>query len=319
MSRFLLPADCVRTLGTEIPACTLAEAHAYTRWLARRHHENFHLASFLLPRALHQDFYNIYAFCRWADDLADEFESSERSLELLHWWNSELNAMYAGQPRHPVYVALAGTVERRAIPRQPFADLLSAFVRDQRQTRYESMEDLLDYCRCSANPVGELVLRVCGYTDGERVGLSNATCTALQLANFWQDVRRDWEKGRVYIPLDSMARHGYSVRDLEQDAQKGSASENFRLLMRDLVDSTEELFEKGLPLVGKVDRRLAVDLDLFSRGGLAILKRIRRQDYDVFFRRPRLGAFDRARLLVGAAARLLEGGSPEAARSRRTA
>jgi squalene synthase HpnC len=201
---------------------------------------------------------------------------------------------------HPVYVALAETVEKHRIPRQPFADLIHAFARDQEQTSYETYDDLLDYCRYSANPVGRLVLHVCGYTDSERINLSNSTCTALQLANFWQDVRRDWYIGRVYLPLDVMASHNYSLGDLEKDIAQGRASEAFRRVLRDLVTQAEELFQQGLPLVRSVDRRLAVDVDLFSSGGLAILKKIRRQNYDVLSRRPTIGKLGRLLLLARA-------------------
>jgi squalene synthase HpnC len=315
VSRFLLPADFVKKHGAAGPPWPREQALQYTRWLARRHYENFQVASSLLPRELHQDFYNIYAFCRWADDLGDEMEDPERSVELLAWWNSELGAMYSGQTSHPVYVALAETVAKHRIPRQPFADLIHAFVRDQEQTRYETYEDLLDYCRYSANPVGQLVLHVCGYTDPGRIELSNFTCTALQLANFWQDVKRDWRIGRVYIPLDAMARHGYSLNDLERDIEQGLASDAFRSVLRDLVSHAEELFQQGLPLIGLVDRGLAVDLDLFSSGGLAILEKIRRRDYDVLSRRPTIGKLGRLRLLARALRRkIFENNAAESSR-----
>ena len=300
MSDFLLPADFVKRHGAFYPPWPREQALEYTRWLARTHYENFQVVSSLLPRELHQDFYNIYAFCRWADDLGDEMGDSERSIELLAWWNSELGAMYSGQTSHPVYVALAETVEKHHIPRQPFADLIHAFVRDQEQTSYETYDDLLDYCRYSANPVGQLVLHVCGYTDPGRIAFSNCTCTALQLANFWQDVRRDWYIGRVYVPLDVMARHDYSLDNLERDIARGRASDGFRRVLRDLVTQAEELFQQGLPLVRLVDRRLAVDVDLFSSGGLAVLKRIRRRNYDVLSRRPTIGKLGRLLLLAGA-------------------
>ena len=210
----------------------------------------------------------------------------------------ELDAVYAGEARHPVYVALRQTIEKHEIPEQPFADLIRAFVQDQIVTRYATYDDLLGYCRYSANPVGQLVLHLCGYTDDERRRLSDATCTALQLANFWQDVRRDWDIGRVYIPLDRMSSHGCSVEALEQDLKAGAASSAFRAVMLELVADTQSLFLKGLPLAKMVDRRLAVDLDLFSRGGMAILEMIRRQDYDTIRRRPKLGKLRRLTLLL---------------------
>ena len=210
----LPPADFVRSPGALHKTYSLPEAEAYTRWLATHHYENFHVVSFLLPRRLHQDFYNVYAFCRWADDLGDEISDRAESLRLLAWWRAELYAMYDGRATHPVFVALRPTVEKHAIPMQPFADLIQAFVQDQTVTRYRDWDELFGYCRYSANPVGRLVLYLCGYSDPERQRLSDATCTALQLANFWQDVTVDLLKDRVYIPLEVMDRHGYTVDDL---------------------------------------------------------------------------------------------------------
>ncbi|MEX2300614.1 MAG: squalene synthase HpnC [Bryobacterales bacterium] len=303
MRRFLLPADYVVYNGAGADPWPLDESLAYTRWLARSHYENFHVASFLLPRRLHQDFYNLYAFCRWADDLGDEIGDPLRSLELLEEWRLGLAAMYAGEARHPVFVALRTTVERFGMPQQPFADLIHAFVQDQTVTRYQSWDQLLEYCVYSANPVGRLVLHLCGYTDDQRRELSDFTCTALQLANHWQDVGRDWEKGRVYIPLDAMAKHRYSVEALERDIAQGQASEPFRAVLKDLGGRARELFLKGLPLVDSVDRRLAVDLDLFSRGGMAILDRIAAQNYDVIAQRPVIGKAAKGVLLLKALGR----------------
>ena len=182
-------------------AWSLEESLAYTRWLATHHYENFQVVSFLLPKRLHQDFYNVYSFCRWADDLGDEIGNTEESLRLLAWWRGELQAMYAGErPKHPVFVALQGTAKQYHLSVTPFDDLIQAFEQDQTVTRYQNFEQLFQYCRYSANPVGRLVLGLCGYQDEERYALSDATCTALQLANFWQDVTVDWEKDRVYLP-----------------------------------------------------------------------------------------------------------------------
>lgn len=303
MRRFLLPAEYVALKGAGVEPWSLPEALAYTRWLARAHYENFHVVSFLLPRRLHQDFYNVYSFCRWADDLGDEIGDPRKSLELLEEWRSELAAMYRGEVRHPVYVALRETVERHHIPEQPFADLIRAFFQDQSVTRYDTWEQLLDYCVYSANPVGRLVLHLCGYSDEERRRLSDFTCTALQLANHWQDVSRDWEKGRVYIPLEVMAGHGYSVEALQADLEGGKGGQPFRAMMQDLCHRARDLFAKGLPLVDLVDRRLAVDLDLFSRGGMAILDRIAAQDYDVIAKRPALSKAAKAVLLIKALSR----------------
>ena len=180
---------------------TPEEARGYTRWLATSHYENFHVASVLLPKRLHQDFYNVYAFCRWADDLGDELGDAAESLRLLAWWREELEAMFGGEARHPVFVALKETVERHRLPREPFEDLIAAFVQDQTVHSYEDWGDLWSYCRCSANPVGRLVLRLCGYADERRDRWSDAICTGLQLANFWQDVAVDLTKDRIYLPM----------------------------------------------------------------------------------------------------------------------
>jgi squalene synthase HpnC len=297
---FLGPRDFVRSPEAMRRTFSPGEANAYTRWLATHHYENFHVVSFLLPKRLHQDFYNVYAYCRWADDLGDEMGDTAESLRLLAWWRVELDAMYAGRAAHPVFVALQPTVEKHGIPREPFADLVHAFIQDQTVTRYRDWEELFEYCRCSANPVGRLVLYLGGYSDSERQRLSDATCTALQLANFWQDVTVDLLKDRVYIPLDVMARHGYSVDDLY--ARRFTPA--FRNVMGEIVEKAQKLFEVGLPLVRKVDRRLALDIDLFSRGGMRVLDKIRDQGYDVLATRPAISKAERVRLLATSLARV---------------
>jgi squalene synthase HpnC len=274
---------------------TRGEALGYTHWLATHHYENFHVVSFLLPRRLHQDFYNIYSFCRWADDLGDEIGDPAESLRLLGWWREELEAMYAGRVQHPVFVALEGTARKYDLPQQLFADLISAFEHDQRVTRYANWAEVFDYCRCSANPVGRLVLRLCGYSDAERDRMSDATCTALQLANFWQDVTVDLEKDRVYLPLDLLARHGYTVAEL----RGGTFNAAFQNVMRDAIEVARKLFLEGLPLNKTVDRRLGFDLELFSRGGMRVLEKIEQQNYNVLARRPAISKFERVQLLAG--------------------
>jgi squalene synthase HpnC len=291
----LAPKDYVSSPEALSGTYTQAEAEQYTRWLATHHYENFHVVSFLLPKRLHQDFYNVYSFCRWADDLGDEISDTAESLRLLGWWRDELEAMYLGQVRHPVFVALEGTARKYDLPKQLFGDLISAFEQDQRITRYANWNELFEYCRCSANPVGRLVLRLCGYSDAERDRMSDATCTALQLANFWQDVTVDLEKDRVYLPLDVLARHGYTVADL----QDGTFNAAFQNVMRDAIDVARKLFLEGLPLVKTVDKRLAFDLELFSRGGLRVLEKIEQQNYNVLVRRPAISKFERVQLLVG--------------------
>ncbi len=299
MEPFLLPREFVQSPEALGRAWAPEEARAYTRWLARHHYENFHVVTFLLPRRLHQDFYNVYAFCRWADDLGDEMGDPVESLRLLLWWRNELDRMYAGEASHPVYVALKETAACHELPIEPFADLIRAFVQDQTVTRYATWDDVFGYCRYSANPVGRLVLYLCGSRDAERRRLSDAICTALQLANFWQDVAVDLGKERVYIPLEVMERHQYTVEDLVA----GRETAAFRAMMRELVERARELFHEGLPLARTVDRRLAFDLDLFSRGGLAILDKIERQGYNVLGRRPQITRAERVRLLLGAIVR----------------
>jgi squalene synthase HpnC len=296
----LAPAQFVQSAEALGKTWSLEESLAYTRWLATHHYENFHVVSFLLPKRLHQDFYNVYAYCRWADDLGDEIGDRDRSLELLDWWRCELEAMYQGRARHPVFVALNGTVRRHEIPQQPFAELIQAFVQDQTITRYHDWDDLFGYCRFSANPVGRLVLYLCGYRDPARQRLSDATCTALQLANFWQDVTVDLQKDRVYIPLEVMHRHGATLDDLF--ARRFTPQ--FREVMREIVDKARELFLVGLPLAGMVNRRLSLDLDLFSRGGLKVLEKIEQQGYDALAARPAISKAERVRLLMGSLARV---------------
>lgn len=282
-----------------IPAVapTLAEAREYCRRLARSHYENFSVASWFLPTHLEQHFFNLYAYCRISDDLGDEVGDTAASLRLLDAWEDELNACYDGQPRHPVFVALAETVRLFEIPKHEFADLLTAFRRDQRVTRYETFNDLLGYCRYSANPVGHLVLYLCGYRDVERQQLSDYTCTALQIANFWQDVSRDYEKGRIYLPLEDLRRFGVS----EDTIRDGKNTAEFREMMRFEVERARVWFAHGLPLVDQVDGKLALDIDLFSRGGLEVLNAIKRQEYAVLGQRPAISKARKLALLARAA------------------
>jgi squalene synthase HpnC len=275
---------------TPLQTPTLAEARAYCRNLAETHYENFHVASWFLPERLRPHFHSIYAYCRIADDLGDEVGDAGQSLALLDWWGAELAACYRGEVRHPVFVALTETIRECDIPSEPFADLLVAFRQDQVVKRYETMEDVLAYCRYSANPVGRLVLYACGYRDAERFALSDATCTGLQLANFWQDVAEDFDKGRVYLPQADMRRFGVT----DQDIAARRISPAFRALMEHEVGEARRWFAHGVPLIGRVDRELALDLDLFSRGGLEILRAIERRGYDVLRGRP---AISRSRKL----------------------
>jgi squalene synthase HpnC len=280
---------------TSARAVSLPEARDYCRRLAHTHYENFVVASWLLPRALRPHFYCIYAYCRWADDLADEVDGQAQSLKLLDWWEEQLCDCYAGHARHPVFVALAETIAEFAIPETPFLDLLVAFRRDQQALRYETFADLLDYCRYSANPVGRLVLYLGRCHDEARGALADSVCTGLQLANFWQDVARDWDRGRLYLPLESCRRFGYDEPQLE----RRQASPEFRRLLEFEVTRAEGFLHDGLPLVDRVPRYLSGDVWLFIQGGLKILSHVRRLDYDVWSRRPKVTKREQFGLLLG--------------------
>ena len=261
---------------------SLAEARSYCERLARSHYENFSVATWFLPARLRQHFYNVYAYCRISDDLGDEVGDPRESLKMLDQWEEELRACYAGSPRHPVFVALAETVRQFGIPQHEFSDLLVAFRQDQTVTRFQTFDDVLGYCRYSANPVGHLVLYLCGYSDAGRQRLSDFTCTALQLANFWQDVTVDFEKGRIYLPLEDLRGFGVTAEDIP--ARRATPA--FLEMMKFEVERARDWFARGLPLVKMVSRELAVDLELFSRGGQEILNAIERQGFDVLKQRP---------------------------------
>jgi squalene synthase HpnC len=304
-------------------APSLAEAQQYCARLATSHYENFSVVTWFLPKHLHQHFYNVYAYCRISDDLGDEVGNPQQSLALLDAWESELNATYLSlveappvdvrrdveelqaefsgrnpiAPRHPVFIALRETIRQFDIPRAPFANLLTAFRQDQTTTRYPTFDDVLGYCKNSANPVGHLVLYLCGYRDAERQLLSDYTCTALQIANFWQDVSRDYDKGRIYLPLESLAKFGVS----EDDIAQRRATPQFREMLKFEVQRARDWFAKGLPLAAKVDKHLAIDIELFSRGGIAVLDAIERQNYDVLTRRPAISKPTKLWLLARAA------------------
>jgi squalene synthase HpnC len=288
-----VPADL--EIARQLPpsGSSFERSQEYTRWLAKHHYENFTVASRLLPRHLRQHFYNVYAYCRWADDLADEISNTQLALELLEWWGQELRQCYAGSPSHAVFIALNHTIRSFDIPMQPFDDLLTAFRQDQSVTRYATWDALLDYCRYSANPVGRLVLYLGGYRDQERQTLSDFTCTALQLANFWQDVSRDLDKNRIYIPLDALESH----RLVEADLFDRRFDERYVALMRELVARTRRLFEQGLPLIERIEPQLRVDIELFSRGGLAVLDAIEAIGYNTLQIRPALSHMAKLRLL----------------------
>jgi squalene synthase HpnC len=271
------------------------EAADYCRQLARSHYENFTVASWLLPRRLLPHFYSIYAYCRWADDLADETGDPQRSLELLDAWQDELERCYAGEAEHPVFVALGPTIRQFDIPREPFLRLLNAFRQDQEKTRYATHDEVLTYCRDSANPVGRLVLYLGECHDEECGELSDSICTGLQLINFCQDIARDWAKGRIYLPADVLARAGCS----EATFARGVADEPFRAALEQEVQRAEDYLHRGQPLIERMPRELRVDIALFAAGGLAIAQAIRAIDFDVWRMRPTLSKPHQLRLLAG--------------------
>ncbi len=279
----------------------LSLARNYCFRLATTHYENFTVASLLLPRRLVRHFHAIYAYCRWADDLGDETGGGQRSLDLLRWWRQELLRCYEGRAVHPVMVALTDTIRRFAIPPEPFLNLLFAFEQDQLVKRYRSFEQLLGYCRYSANPVGHLVLYVCQAYSPDRARLADCICTGLQLANFWQDVARDHAIDRVYLPEEDRRDFGYSDSDLNQQRY----SPEFMALMRFEVERAQRLLEQGAALIVQMPPAVQADVELFIKGGLAILRRIEGIRYNVWAMRPTLTRIEKARLVGGAVWRRL--------------
>jgi squalene synthase HpnC/squalene synthase HpnD len=275
--------------------CSAEEAQRYTRWLATHHYENFGVVSWLLPRELHQHFYNVYAYCRWSDDLGDEIPDRARVLELLTAWEEDLRHCWrhGEEPCHPVLIALRETVRAKHTPLRLYLDLLRAFRQDQKIQRYATWDEVQRYCNYSANPVGRLVLHLCDYRDDERQRLSDFTCTALQLANFWQDVSRDLEKGRIYIPLEELSKHGL----IEEDIVSRRFDSRYVALMKSLIARTRELFDAGMPLTQRVDAGLRTDIELFSRGGIAILDAIEKSGYNTLSHRPSLSKWTKVQLL----------------------
>jgi squalene synthase HpnC len=286
---------------------TLEEAFNYCDRLASSHYENFPVGSRFIPKRLRPYVHSVYAFARIADDFADEpdYVDNLRLAFLENWENQLLQCLWR-KPQHPVFVALKETIERFDLPVALFQDLLMAFKMDVTTKRRQRFEDLLTYCRYSANPVGRLVLLLFGYRDPELHALSDAICTALQLANFWQDVAVD-EKDRVYLPLDDMAEFGYR----EEDLIAHRCNEAFRNLMRHEIARTRELFHRGRPLCDQVGRDLRFELHLVWNGGMTILDRIERADYNVFTRRPIIGLKDKIAVVAKAAiARYTPHGKP---------
>ena len=282
---------------------SVEQSYEYCQDLAKTHYENFTVGSWFLPKEKRPHVYAIYAFCRFVDDLGDEHAGDR--LSLLDAWEEELRSCYTSHPDHPVTTALQETIRRFDIPQEPFLKLIEANRIDQRRKRHQTYEELLHYCEHSANPVGHLFLYLFGYRDEERQRLADATCTALQLTNFWQDVRRDLEMGRIYIPLEDMERYGYT----EERLQAGVFDESFRDLMQFQVSRARTLFDQGVELVDRVDGSVRLDIALFTLGGRSILNAIERLGYDVLSSRPTLSKKTRVWLLLSTAAKLKLKGS----------
>jgi len=277
---------------------TESEAFTYCKRLAKLHYENFHVASFFLPKPLRQPFHIVYAYCRYSDDLADEHdglpESRKIALQRLDDWQRQLDQCFdltePNNETHPVFIALRSLIRQYALPKEPFADLLVAFRQDQTQQWYRTFDDLLHYCRYSANPVGRIVLHLVCEPTPEQLAWSASICTGLQLANFWQDVRRDKGIGRCYIPQDVARKFGIDLADLHD-------SQNFRRMMQELVADARNRFDAGKPLIQSVPKILQTDISLFIRGGLAILDAIERIQFSVLENRPTLSRWTKLRLL----------------------
>lgn len=273
---------------------SIEEAEKYCRQIARTHYENFTVGSLFLPRHLKQHIYNVYAFSRIADDFADEGSSTDQNLHNLDDWERMLIACYKGDLLHPVFIALNKTIQNYGIPIELFQNLINAFRQDQTITRYETYKDLLGYCQNSANPVGRIYLYLFELAGEESFVYSDAVCSALQLTNFWQDITVDWQKGRIYIPKQDMARFGCS----ESDLNGLNAAQNFRDLVKFEVDRTQKLFDSGKNLLDLLPKQPKFEIQLFIGGGEAILESIRKQDFDTLRKRPIIGKRIKAKLIL---------------------
>ena len=276
-------------------------AYEYCERLARSHYENFPVGSALIPKRLRKHFFSIYAFARIADDFADEgygqgYGENER-LDLLNEWRRMLMESLVGRARHPVFVALARTASEFDLPAVLFEDLLSAFAQDVTVRRYESFDQVLDYCRRSANPIGRLILLLFGYRDDQRHQWSDDICTALQLTNHWQDVGVDLEKDRIYLPQDELSRFELSADDL----MRRDASDRFKQLMKSEVERARAMFARGKPLCTSVSGRLGLELRSVWLGGMRILDRVEKNGWDVFAGRPVITSTDKLKILLVAA------------------
>lgn len=289
------PAELVEPVARP----TLEEAQAWCKALAESHYENFHVATAFLPKPLRPHFHAVYAFCRVSDDLGDEVADTATATRLLLAWRSMLDECYEAPElsRHPVFVALRPTIVACDLPKKPFADLIAAFEQDQVKTRFATLREDEEYSVYSANPVGSLVLYLCGYRDPALHALSDKTCTALQLANFWQDVGEDLlERDRIYLPQDHMAKFGVT----EADLRSGRETDGYRALLKELCAETRAMLLQGALLIDRVDKELAATLRLFTQGGLAILDAIAAIDYNTLSQRPEVSKTAKMKLLLGA-------------------
>lgn len=275
----------------------IAGAYAFCQDLSRRHYENFPVASRLLPRHMRRHVAVLYAFARLADDFADEPEYEGVRRERLEDWRRQLWAVGKEPARHPVFLAMEGTLKELDLPREPFDDLLSAFLQDVEKRRYRDFDEVADYCRRSANPVGRIVLMIHGYRDPELFRLSDCVCTALQLANFWQDVSVDLKKDRIYIPEEDFKRFAYT----EADLRMGVVNERFRSLMKHQWKRTRSLFDEGKPLASRIRFPLSWEIRLTWLGGVEVLLKIQKQGFDTLYKRPALSRWDFFRLLLAGA------------------
>ncbi len=271
------------------------ESFEYCEKITYEHYENFPVASRFIPFDKRRYIAAIYAFARTADDFADEsgYTTAER-IESLHQWEERLDQCYDGSSSHPVFVALAETAERFQIPKELFQNLLTAFRSDVTTNRYESFEQVLEYCSSSANPIGRLVLLLFNYRSELMLMHSDNICTALQLTNFWQDLSIDIARDRLYLPREDLEHFG--VR--EEDVLRKKTSTEFRKLLSYEVARTERLFREGKPLLEEVGKDLRFELKLTWNGGMNILHKIKSQGFDVFRRRPHLSSLDKLRLFL---------------------
>lgn len=288
------PVQQLDTYGPDrCDTLSVDQARRWCRRLATSRYENFSVLSALVPESLRDDYAALYAFCRWADDLGDEVDDPDRALELLAWWRRELEQCFDGNPRHPVFIALAPALERHDLPIEPFDDLIGAFEQDQTVTRYDTWDQLIDYCTRSADPVGRLVLMIAGHRDDDLFRLSDAICTALQLTNHWQDVRRDLvERDRIYIPRELNPLDDFETR-LRTTIRQGYAPDReflgaWREVLRDCVNRTWPLYERGIELLGRIDPAMRPFVALFPAGGMRVLRLVELWNYETVLHRPRL-------------------------------